>query len=144
MMTSNLGSDVIQEHTSIGDYEALKKQFMDVIGKYFRPEFLNRLDEAIVFHALSEDMIGKIATIQLNRLNDRLAERDIKLDVSKPALEEIAKVGYDPVFGARPLKGAIQHYIEYPLAQDLLAGKFIDSQTIKVGYREGKFAFDKA
>ena len=144
MMTSNLGSDLIQEQASTGDYETLKKQLMDVIGQYFRPEFLNRLDEAMVFHALSEDMISKIAIIQLDRLNDRLAERDVRLNVSKPALEEIAKVGYDPVFGARPLKRAIQHYIENPLAQDLLAGKFVNGETIRVGYHDGQFAFDKA
>lgn len=141
MMTSNLGSDLIQEQAKSGDHAALRDKLMAVIGQYFRPEFLNRLDEAVVFHALTQDMIEGIAKIQLARLNQRLAAREIKLELTQAAMDELAKIGFDPAFGARPLKRAIQQNIENPLAQDLLQGKFGDGVKIKVDYGERGFAF---
>jgi len=143
MMTSNLGSDVIQEHAQSGDYEKLKKEVLAVVSKFFRPEFINRIDETVVFHPLSQEQIVTIAEIQLRRLEQRLLERELHITLSKAALGEITKVGYDPTFGARPLKRAIQQYIENPLAQELLAGKFVAGDTIKVDCKAGKFSFAK-
>lgn len=145
IMTSNLGSDVIQEYASKGDYKTLHSKLMEAVGKYFRPEFLNRLDEAIVFHPLGKEMIAKIAKIQLDRVNKRLAERDLQLEVSEAALSAITKIGYDPAFGARPLKRAIQQHIENPLAQNILAGKFSGAgvSTIKIDYQDDQFTFSE-
>lgn len=142
MMTSNLGSDVIQEQAAKGDYDAMKKNVMAVVGSHFRPEFLNRIDEMVVFRPLGEAQIVKICDIQLERLKARLSSRDLKLDVSKEAMKKLTEVGYDPVFGARPLKRAIQQYIENPLAQDLLSGKFVPGDTIKVKLKDDKFVFE--
>jgi ATP-dependent Clp protease ATP-binding subunit ClpB len=144
MMTSNLGSDVIQEQAAAGDYDAMKKSVMAVVGLHFRPEFLNRIDEIVVFRPLGEAQIVKICEIQLERLKKRLVDRNLKLDISKDAMKKLTEVGYDPVFGARPLKRAIQQYIENPLAQDLLAGKFVGGDTIKVTLKTDKLAFEKA
>lgn len=144
MMTSNLGSDVIQEEAASGNYEDIKTKVMAVVGTHFRPEFINRVDECVVFKPLGQAQIGKIAQIQLDLLRSRLAERDLKLDVTEQALAEIAKVGYDPVFGARPLKRAIQQYIENPLAQAILSGGFVAGDTIVVASSEGNLTFDKA
>jgi ATP-dependent Clp protease ATP-binding subunit ClpB len=141
MMTSNLGSDVIQEQAAKGDYDAMKKNVMGVVGLHFRPEFLNRIDEIVVFRPLGEEQIVKICEIQLERLRKRLADRDFKLEVSKEAMKKLTEVGYDPVFGARPLKRAIQQYIENPLAQDLLSGKFVSGDVIKVSLKSDKFVF---
>jgi ATP-dependent Clp protease ATP-binding subunit ClpB len=144
MMTSNLGSDVIQEQAAKGDYDAMKKSVMAVVGLHFRPEFLNRIDEIVVFRPLGEAQIVKICEIQLERLKARLADRNFKLEVSKESMKKLTEVGYDPVFGARPLKRAIQQYIENPLAQDLLSGKFASGDTIKVDLKADKLVFDKA
>lgn len=144
MMTSNLGSDVIQESAASGDYEEIKAKVMAVVATHFRPEFINRVDECVVFKPLGEEQIGKIALIQLDLLRNRLAERDLKLDITDEALAEIAKVGYDPVFGARPLKRAIQQYIENPLAQAILSGGFVAGDTIVVAEKDGSLTFDKA
>jgi len=141
MMTSNLGSEVIQENAEKGDYEAIKTKVMSVVSQHFRPEFLNRLDEALVFRPLGKDQIIKIAEIQLNALRRRLAERNLKIELSQEAIEQITQVGYDPVFGARPLKRAIQQYIENPLAQAILAGNFSPGDQILVKHQAGKLIF---
>ena len=141
MMTSNLGSDIIQSDTEQGDYQALKDKVLQVVGMHFRPEFVNRIDETVVFHPLGQDQITKIAGIQLARLRERLAERELILEIYDAAMKVIADVGYDPTFGARPLKRAIQQQIENPLAQDLLAGKFAAGDTIYVEAKNGQLYF---
>ncbi|WP_440053600.1 ATP-dependent chaperone ClpB [Pseudoalteromonas sp. T1lg65] len=132
IMTSNLGSDVIQEQAGNNDYITLKEKVMGVLATQFRPEFINRIDETVVFHPLIGEHIKAIASIQLSRLTRRLTEKGFELSLSDGALDKIAANGFDPVFGARPLKRAIQQYIENPLAQDLLQGKFVTGDTIKV------------
>jgi len=141
VMTSNLGSHVIQ--AMVGEpHEAVKEAVWEEVKLHFRPEFLNRIDDVVVFHSLDRENIQMIAKIQLQRLHERLAKLDMQLDVSEAALEHIGKVGYDPVFGARPLKRAIQQEIENPLAKLILAGKFGPKNAIHVHMREGHFAFD--
>ena len=141
IMTSNLGSHLIQEMNG-GDYEAMKLAVMEVVATHFRPEFINRIDETVVFHALGKEHMQGIATIQLARLRKRLAERELGLDISPAALAQLVEVGYDPVFGARPLKRAIQTYLENPLAQRILAGDFVPGSTVHVDYKEGEgFSF---
>ncbi|MGF1684641.1 ATP-dependent chaperone ClpB [Photobacterium minamisatsumaniensis] len=132
IMTSNLGSDRIQEHFGELDYDGIKKVVMEVVGHHFRPEFINRVDETVVFHPLGEAHIKNIASIQISRLVKRLQERDYQLELDEDALDLIAEAGFDPVFGARPLKRAIQQYIENPLAQDILSGKFVAGKAIQV------------
>ena len=134
VMTSNLGSQLIQELAAKADYATLKTTIMEVISQHFRPEFINRVDEVVVFHALTEKQIHKIAAIQLERLRQRLRERDLKLEVSEAAIDHIAAVGYDPVYGARPLKRAIQQELENPIARALIEGKFTAGDTIVVDY----------
>ncbi len=131
VMTSNLGSDVIQTMQD-EDFDSLKETLMDVVGTHFRPEFVNRIDELVVFHPLNADQIKGIADIQLSGLNKRLAENDLKLDISETALSKLAEVGFDPVYGARPLKRAIQRSIENPLAEAILSGRFSGGDTIHV------------
>lgn len=138
IMTSNLGSDRIQEHFGSLDYDGIKALVMDVVGQHFRPEFINRVDETVVFHPLDKENIKHIASIQIARLKKRLAEKDFQLDVQDAALALISEAGFDPVFGARPLKRAIQQYIENPLAQDLLSGKFVPGQTIILSVKDNK------
>ncbi len=137
IMTSNLGSHLIQEMNG-GDYEAMKVAVMEVVASHFRPEFINRIDETVVFHALGKEHMQGIANIQLQRLRKRLAERDLGLDISPAALAQLVEVGYDPVFGARPLKRAIQTHLENPLAQRILAGDFVPGSTVHVDYKEGE------
>ncbi|PQJ67783.1 ATP-dependent chaperone ClpB [Photobacterium angustum] len=136
IMTSNLGSDRIQEHFGNLDYEGIKALVMEVVGQHFRPEFINRVDETVVFHPLGKENIKNIASIQLERLKKRLAEKDFRLDVEDSALDMIAEAGFDPVYGARPLKRAIQQYIENPLAQDLLSGKFVPGKVITLSVKD--------
>ena len=136
IMTSNLGSHLIQEMNG-GDYEAMKVAVMEVVASHFRPEFINRIDETVVFHALGKEHMQGIANIQLQRLRKRLAERELGLDISPAALAQLVEVGYDPVFGARPLKRAIQTHLENPLAQRILAGDFVPGSTVHVDYKEG-------
>ncbi|OHZ03235.1 ATP-dependent chaperone ClpB [Salinicola sp. MIT1003] len=144
VMTSNLGSDVIQRMGGDdSDYSAMRDAVMTVVGNHFRPELINRIDEVVVFHALGQEQIQAIASIQLDRLRSRLAERDLKLAVSDEAMAQLAVVGFDPVFGARPLKRAIQSRIENPLAQDLLSGRFLPGDTIRVRAEGDHLAFDK-
>lgn len=138
VMTSNLGSDVIQtlagasaEEGVEANYEDMREAVMGIVGTHFRPEFINRIDEAVVFHPLQKEQIRGIAEIQLQLLHQRLRERDLSLVLTDAAISKLVDVGYDPVFGARPLKRAIQQWIENPLAQDILSGKFVAGQTIK-------------
>ncbi|MDA9050182.1 ATP-dependent chaperone ClpB [Pseudomonadales bacterium] len=124
VMTSNLGSDVIQTLSGAAEYEEMKSAVMGIVTQHFRPEFLNRVDDVVVFHPLSKDQIVGIAKIQLQVLQRRLQETDICLELDAEAMELLVDVGYDPIYGARPLKRAIQRYIENPLAQELLAGRY--------------------
>lgn len=131
VMTSNLGSDLIQELSSEANYEKMKRAVMDVVGGHFRPEFINRIDETVVFHPLGQEQIRSIASIQMEMLRERLRERELRLDISDDVLDKLAAIGFDPVYGARPLKRAIQHFFENPLAQDILKGKFSAGDEIK-------------
>ncbi|MEQ6886219.1 ATP-dependent chaperone ClpB [Salicola sp. Rm-C-2C1-2] len=131
VMTSNLGSDIIQNMAGEEQYEQMKSSVMEVVGSHFRPEFINRVDDVVVFHPLDEEQIEGIAQIQLEQLNERLAEQELSLTLSDEAMKKIAGVGYDPVYGARPLKRAIQRYIENPLSQKLLEGEFPSDSTIR-------------
>jgi ATP-dependent Clp protease ATP-binding subunit ClpB len=140
VMTSNLGSQMIQQMSG-DDYGVIKLAVMAEVKTTFRPEFVNRIDEIVVFHALSEKDIEAIAKIQLKALEARLAKIEMRIDVTPAALAEVAKVGFDPVFGARPLKRAIQQEIENPLAKEILAGKFAPGDTIKVTFSGGAFSF---
>lgn len=137
IMTSNLGSDRIQEHFGELDYDGMKQTVMEVVGQHFRPEFINRVDETVVFHPLGAEHIKNIASIQIARLVKRLEERDYQLELDDSALDLIAEAGFDPVFGARPLKRAIQQYVENPLAQDILSGKFVTGKPISIIANEG-------
>ncbi|MBB3169127.1 ATP-dependent chaperone ClpB [Simiduia aestuariiviva] len=132
VMTSNLGSDRIQALAEAGDdqYEVMKNAVMEVVSQHFRPEFINRIDEAVVFHPLGRDQIRGIAQLQLALLEKRLKERELHLELSDEVMEKILAAGYDPVYGARPLKRAIQHIVENPLAQAILEGQFAPGDTI--------------
>ncbi|AMG30082.1 ATP-dependent chaperone ClpB [Grimontia hollisae] len=132
IMTSNLGSDRIQEHFGELDYSGIKAMVMDVVSKHFRPEFINRVDESVVFHPLGQEHIKSIASIQLAHLAKRMAERDLILEVTDEALTLIADAGFDPVYGARPLKRAIQQSVENPLAQSILRGEVKPSLPVKL------------
>ena len=142
VMTSNLGSHLIQAMTN-EPYEAIKGAVWQEVKEHFRPEFLNRIDEVVVFHALGQDHITNIARIQLQRLRERLAKMDMSLDISEAALTHLASAGYDPVFGARPLKRAIQQHIENPLSRLILEGKLVPKDVVPVDYRDGDFVFDR-
>ena len=132
VMTSNLGSHMIQKMSSTEDYEAMNTSVMDVVGTHFRPEFINRIDDMVVFHPLHRDQLRDIARIQIQYLKDRLEQRDISLNITDEALDKLAEIGFDPVYGARPLKRAIQTRLENPLAQDILNGKFGAEDTVLV------------
>ncbi len=142
IMTSNLGS---QEIKNLGqDYEKMEKEVKKILEVHFRPEFLNRVDEVIIFKALSKDVILQIVDLQLEELKKRLAERKIGIEVSRPAIELLAEKGYDPVYGARPLKRTIQREIQNPLAMKILAGEYKEGDTVKIDAgREGEFVFAK-
>ena len=143
VMTSNLGSQMIQQMA--GDtYETVKSAVMAEVKNYFRPEFINRIDEVVVFHALDEKHIKSIAKIQLAYLEKRLAAMEMQLQVDDTVLAELAKVGFDPIYGARPLKRAIQSAIENPLAKEILEGRFGPKDTVVVGLAGGRFSFSKA
>lgn len=140
IMTSNLGSSRIQENFQVLDYEGIKREVMDVVTSHFRPEFLNRVDESVVFHPLGQQHIKSIANIQLERLGKRMEDSGHSLVVADAALDYIAKVGYDPVYGARPLKRAIQQSIENPLAKEILAGKVDPTKPVKLIVNNDKIA----
>jgi ATP-dependent Clp protease ATP-binding subunit ClpB len=165
VMTSNLGSDRIQElaedrsfdtvsfDTSVSEdmnnslnnenrYNAMKDAVMEVVGSHFRPEFINRIDEVVVFHPLGREQIRGIADIQLELLRKRLGERELSLELDDAVMNKLANVGFDPVYGARPLKRAIQQLIENPLAQDILSGKFMPGAIIHGKLLGDKIVFD--
>src|SRR6266576_3956737 len=142
VMTSNLGSQMIQQMSG-DDYGVIKLAVMAEVKTQFRPEFVNRIDEIVVFHALSEKNIEEIAGIQLKGLQARLAKLDISLDLTPEALAAIANVGFDPVYGARPLKRAIQQDIENPLAKEILGGRFVAGDSVHVSHKNGKMVFAK-
>ena len=141
IMTSNLGSSLIQDMAGEENYERMKTAVMDVVGTHFRPEFINRIDEVVVFHPLDQAEIRKIADIQLNNLRKRLAARELGLQITEAALDLLAQAGFDPVYGARPLKRAIQQQVENPLAQQILASKFMPGDTVMVDVANGKLTF---
>ena len=143
IMTSNLGSHQIQELSAAGDYEGMKRAVMEIVGQHFRPEFINRVDETVVFHPLGREQIRAIAGIQIEHLRSRLRDRDISLEVSEAALDKLGEAGFDPVYGARPLKRAIQQQLENPLAQQLLVGDFIEGDVVRVDVKDGVITFGK-
>ena len=143
VMTSNLGSQMIQQMAG-SDYQVIKMAVMGEVKTHFRPEFVNRIDEVVVFHSLDDANIASIAKIQIQYLAKRLAAMEMKLTISDEALAEIAKAGFDPVYGARPLKRAIQSQIENPLAKQILEGKFAAKDTINVDVKRGVMVFEKA
>ncbi|MDO9621898.1 MAG: AAA family ATPase, partial [Moraxellaceae bacterium] len=144
VMTSNLGADLIQSLTVDGRADEVRQAVMSVVGAHFRPEFINRIDETVVFEPLAAEQIRAIADIQLDRLRQRLLDRDLKLVVSDSAMAQLASLGFDPLFGARPLKRVIQQRLENPLADHLLRGDFVAGDTIQVSEEHGQFAFSKA
>ena len=143
VMTSNLGSDRIQRLSSEADadYDAIKAAVMEVVGQHFRPEFINRVDDIVVFHPLDRTQIREIAAIQIQFLSKRLADRDITLEITDAALDLLGEAGFDPVYGARPLKRAIQQKLENALAQRILAGDFGPGDTIRVDVADGQLSF---
>jgi ATP-dependent Clp protease ATP-binding subunit ClpB len=144
VMTSNLGSQLIQEMAGEENYDAMKNAVMDVVGSHFRPEFVNRIDDLVVFHPLGRQHIRKIVDIQLSYLHDRLADRDIRIHLSDAARDKLADAGFDPVYGARPLKRAIQQQVENPLAQEILQGHFKPGDVIEVGVDHDRLEFRNA
>ncbi|MDQ4146246.1 MAG: AAA family ATPase, partial [Pseudomonadota bacterium] len=143
VMTSNLGSQVIQELAGEENYDRMKAAVMEVVGQYFRPEFINRIDEIVVFHPLGKSQLRAITKIQLDYLRKRLAERNLALEISDEALDRLGEAGFDPVYGARPLKRAIQQQLENPLAQQILAGRFAPSDVIVVELDGDRLSFSK-
>jgi ATP-dependent Clp protease ATP-binding subunit ClpB len=144
IMTSNIGSERILEFSGKTDtaaYEVMKEAVLTEMRHHFRPEFLNRVDEIVVFHSLSEEELKKILGVQLGRLRVRLAERHIEIELTEPAVTHLAREGYDPVYGARPLKRAIQKELETPIGRRLLAGEIRDGDKVIVGWRNGEFTF---
>jgi len=141
VMTSNLGSDLIQQLSGEENYAAMKSAVMTVVGGHFRPEFINRLDEIVVFHPLAREQIRAITDIQIGYLRERLAEREMQLLLSDAALDHLGEAGFDPVYGARPLKRAIRQQIENPLAQAILAGRFAPGDTVQVDLVNAELVF---
>jgi len=142
VMTSNLGSSAIQE-LAAADYDDMKAAVMKAVTGHFRPEFVNRIDDIVVFHPLQRNQVRQIAAIQVQSLRKRLHARDMGLELSDAALDKLAEAGFDPVYGARPLKRAIQQSIENPLAQEILRGKFVAGELVVVNVNEEGFVFDK-
>jgi ATP-dependent Clp protease ATP-binding subunit ClpB len=146
VMTSNLGSHQIQDMSSDDSpegYALMKAAVMGVVQSHFRPEFINRLDDIVVFHPLNKEQIKQIARIQMRGLEKRLGERGLRMEVADSAFDMLANVGFDPVYGARPLKRAIQQQLENSLAQKILAGEFASGDLIHVESHEGRLAFSK-
>ncbi len=143
VMTSNIGSQRIQELAGEENYEQMRAAVMEQVAQHFRPEFINRIDEAVVFHPLGKAQIRTIAGIQIDYLRARLKDRDMGLSVSEAALDKVGEAGFDPVYGARPLKRAIQQQIENTLAQEILSGKFLPGDVIEVAVEADKFVFRK-
>ncbi|MEI8298910.1 MAG: ATP-dependent chaperone ClpB [Pseudomonadota bacterium] len=143
IMTSNLGSQVIQEMAGERHYERMKAAVLEIVGGHFRPEFVNRIDEIVVFHTLGRGEIRRIVDIQVGQLRKRLGEREIGLELDDTALDRLGEAGFDPVYGARPLKRAIQSELENPLAQRLLRGEYVAGDTIRVSTTAGALAFER-
>ncbi len=143
VMTSNLGSDLIQQMSKEADYHVMKSAVMGVVTQHFRPEFLNRIDEAVVFHPLDESAIEQIAKIQLHYLEERLKQQDITLEYTEASLRKLSEAGYDPIYGARPLKRTIQQLVENPLSMKLLEGGFSKGDTIVMDAKDKKLTFTK-
>ncbi|GAA0790276.1 ATP-dependent chaperone ClpB [Marinobacterium sediminicola] len=141
VMTSNLGSDLIQNYSDDDDYNLMKQAVMEAVGTHFRPEVINRIDEVVVFHSLRKDQVAGIAEIQLDRLRRRLAERELSIKLTSTAMDKLVEVGFEPIYGARPLKRAIQQWIENPLAHRLLAGEYEPGREIVVDVEAGEFTF---
>ena len=141
VMTSNLGSQMIQEMAPEGDYGSMKSAVLAIVGSHFRPEFLNRIDDITVFHPLERDQLRQIAAIQADTLRQRLRNRGIELELTDGALDQLAEVGFDPVYGARPLKRAVQQQVENPLAQEILSGKFGEGDRVRVQVEDGRVVF---
>jgi ATP-dependent Clp protease ATP-binding subunit ClpB len=144
VMTSNLGSQIIQEMTTEAQYDAMKASVMETVQQNFRPEFINRVDEIVVFHPLGSEQIRAIAGIQVDYLRKRLADSEITLSVTEAALDRLGKAGFDPVYGARPLKRAIRQQLENPLAQEILSSRFGPGDTIEVDASGDELSFHKS
>ena len=142
VMTSNLGSSTIQDMAAKLDYAQIKTAVMEIVGQHFRPEFINRIDETVVFHPLEKEQINHIANLQISYLKTRLKTQDLTLEVSQEALDHLAQAGFDPIYGARPLKRTIQQQLENPLAQALLNGQFKPGSIIKVVWRDKQLQFE--
>jgi len=136
-MSSDSGSDE-------NKYDDMKNSLMEVVGSHFRPEFINRVDDVVVFHPLGQSQIRSITGIQMEYLKHRLADREMSVTITDAALDFLGLAGYDPVYGARPLKRAIQSSIENPLAHEILSGKFISGDTIVIDSKDDELVFDKA
>lgn len=143
VMTSNLGSEVIQQMAGEANYDAMKAAVMEIVGGHFRPEFINRVDETVVFHPLGREQIRAITRIQIDYLKARLRDRDMELELTEAALDQLGEAGFDPVYGARPLKRAIQHGIENRLAQEILSAHFQSGDIILVDKVDGELVFTK-
>jgi ATP-dependent Clp protease ATP-binding subunit ClpB len=143
IMTSNLGSDRIQAMSDDAGYDTMKSTVMEEVTHYFRPEFINRIDDVVVFHALQQKQINAITGIQINHIRRRLQEQDVTLEISPAAMNFLGKTGFDPVYGARPLKRAIQNELETPIAKALLAGNFGADDTIAVDLRDNSLVFNQ-
>ncbi|MBE9563682.1 MAG: ATP-dependent chaperone ClpB [Proteobacteria bacterium] len=141
IMTSNLGSQQIQELSANGDYDGMKKVVMEIVSQNFRPEFINRVDETVVFHPLAKDQIRDIAKIQLQHLASRLEDQEYTLHISDEAIDILGDAGFDPVYGARPLKRAIQKYLENPLAQMILKGDYLPGDVINISVNNSELVF---
>ncbi|MCW8882340.1 MAG: ATP-dependent chaperone ClpB, partial [Sedimenticola sp.] len=144
IMTSNLGSDLIQSMAGEEQYERMKSAVMEVVGQHFRPEFINRVDDIVVFHPLGREQIRAITVIQVKYLEGRLADHDMGLELTEAALDRLGDAGFDPVYGARPLQRAIRQQLENPLAQEILGGRFGPGDTIKVDSSDTGLTFSKA
>ena len=143
ILTSNIGSHYYSDPISIEEsFEITKQKVLDEVRMHFRPEFINRLDDIVIFHSLGVNEIKQIVTIQLQTLTDRLAERRIKVSLTERASQQLASTGYDPIYGARPLKRAIQRDVVNPLAQALLRGDIREGSNVAIDYREGSFVFE--
>ncbi len=143
IMTSNLGSQYIQEFSDKGDYDGMKAAVMEVVGEHFRPEFINRIDESVVFHTLGREQIRSITEIQIESLRQRLHDKELDLQLSEAALDKLGEAGFDPVYGARPLRRAIQQQLENSLAQQLLQGDFVAGDVIQIDVEGDELVFTK-
>lgn len=146
IFTSNIGSQDILDlngSSDVGDQEEMKKRVSDAMKDYFKPEFLNRIDEPVIFNSLNKENLRSIVKLEIKRLENRLAERQITLGLSEEALDYLSEVGFDPVYGARPLKRSIQRELETPIAQGILAGSFSDGDTVVANVEGGRLDIHK-